>query len=316
MNNIRGIYGIRNTVNGKWYIGQSSNLEKRIRRHFSSLRGNRHYNLHLQRAFGVYEESAFEWKILEECSEDNIDDRERTWIAFYKSDQKEFGYNDQSGGHAMKRYSEESRRKMSLSHIGKISPYRGIKRSEVTRQKISEALRVLALSGRPPSHTGKKHSEETKRRISLAKKGVKVSDKERERISIMNAARRGVKRSEATRLKISQSIKGVPFSEERRLALSKSRKGKAPTEAQLENLRKMSAKIRGRPMPEEQKRLISLARMGSRNTEESKRKMSEIKKGRKHSEETKLKMSISHKKLANIMRPKNENPQPLSEVRV
>ena len=46
-----GIYQIRNLIDGKVYIGQTQDFEDRKRKHLWMLRGNRHHNIHLQRAF-------------------------------------------------------------------------------------------------------------------------------------------------------------------------------------------------------------------------------------------------------------------------
>jgi group I intron endonuclease len=49
--NIAGVYMITNLVNNKVYIGSSTNIHKRIWRHKSVLKKNKHYNLHLQSAW-------------------------------------------------------------------------------------------------------------------------------------------------------------------------------------------------------------------------------------------------------------------------
>lgn len=48
---IVGIYIIKNSENGKVYIGQSVDVEYRICNHFSKLRYNRHDNEYMQRAY-------------------------------------------------------------------------------------------------------------------------------------------------------------------------------------------------------------------------------------------------------------------------
>ena len=42
-----GIYSIINIVNNKRYIGQSINIEERVKRHFRELRKGIHHNHHL-----------------------------------------------------------------------------------------------------------------------------------------------------------------------------------------------------------------------------------------------------------------------------
>ncbi len=61
------IYIIRNSVNGKFYIGSTNNYHKRKLKHFSQLRKNRHHSIHLQRAFNKYKENSFNFILIETC---------------------------------------------------------------------------------------------------------------------------------------------------------------------------------------------------------------------------------------------------------
>jgi len=56
-----GIYKI--TCNDKLYIGSSNNIRKRWRRHINDLNGNKHINIHLQRAFDKYGINNFKFEI-------------------------------------------------------------------------------------------------------------------------------------------------------------------------------------------------------------------------------------------------------------
>ncbi|WP_194190322.1 GIY-YIG nuclease family protein [Clostridium chrysemydis] len=47
---MEGIYSITNKVNGKRYIGLSTNIKKRVASHKDQLKYNRHENTKLQRA--------------------------------------------------------------------------------------------------------------------------------------------------------------------------------------------------------------------------------------------------------------------------
>lgn len=107
-----GIYGIRNTKNGKWYIGQSIDIPLRKTVHFSYLRNNRHCNTHLQLSFNKHGESSFVFLILEEVAENMMDVREQILIQYYESTNPDYGYNIESGGHAIKHHSSETRSKM------------------------------------------------------------------------------------------------------------------------------------------------------------------------------------------------------------
>ena len=91
-----GIYKIQNLVNGKIYIGQSVNIEKRWSTHRSALENNYHYNIHLQSAWKKYGEENFKFSIVEKCNIDQLNQREIYWIA--KFDSYENGYNLTPGG--------------------------------------------------------------------------------------------------------------------------------------------------------------------------------------------------------------------------
>ena len=91
-----GIYQIRNLLNGKIYIGQSMDIEKRWSTHRAELKHNYHHNIHLQSAWNKYGEESFEFSIIEECNMDQLDQREIYWISIFNS--YENVYNLTSGG--------------------------------------------------------------------------------------------------------------------------------------------------------------------------------------------------------------------------
>lgn len=93
-----GIYKIENKVNGKIYVGQSSIIETRWYNHVRELNKNIHTNKYLQSAWNKYGEKNFEFKILEECSIDSLDEREIFWIERLNSYYKINGYNLTTGG--------------------------------------------------------------------------------------------------------------------------------------------------------------------------------------------------------------------------
>jgi len=62
-----GIYQISNSVNGKKYVGYAANIRLRCKCHRVELRTSDHKNEHLQNAWNLYGEQAFEFSILEFC---------------------------------------------------------------------------------------------------------------------------------------------------------------------------------------------------------------------------------------------------------
>ena len=89
-----GIYRILNTKTGKSYVGSAYDIEVRWKGcngHIAMLKRNQHNSIKLQRSFHKHGLEAFEFSILEECSEDQLFFKEAFWIA--KLDSVDNGYN-------------------------------------------------------------------------------------------------------------------------------------------------------------------------------------------------------------------------------
>ena len=90
-----GIYKIVNQINGKVYIGQSISIEKRFTKH-----RNEGFNLNseayeypLYRAIRKYGLKNFIFEIVEECSVEELNVKEKFYISEFNSTEKEKGYN-------------------------------------------------------------------------------------------------------------------------------------------------------------------------------------------------------------------------------
>ena len=92
------IYGIKNLVNNKIYVGKSSNVKFRKKAHESSFIRNHAVNEHLQRAIDKYGIENFEFIIIEFVDNNIIDKQEIFWIDKYNSFDENFGYNKTFGG--------------------------------------------------------------------------------------------------------------------------------------------------------------------------------------------------------------------------
>lgn len=75
-----GIYGIRNKETNKIYVGQSKHIEKRWKGHIRELKKETHRNKHLFNSFKLHGEGCFEFLVLEECEESELDVKEEAWI--------------------------------------------------------------------------------------------------------------------------------------------------------------------------------------------------------------------------------------------
>ena len=108
-----GIYSILNKVNGKIYVGQSTNIKKRLNHHRNALKRNAHHNQHLQSSWNKYGEKAFEFNVLEYCSNKNLNNNEIWWIRYFNSTDDNNGYNLESGGNSSYELANETKKKMS-----------------------------------------------------------------------------------------------------------------------------------------------------------------------------------------------------------
>ena len=85
------IYKITKKENGKSYIGQSNDIERRFKEHTFKNK------IPIDKAIQKYGKESFQFEILEECSLDELDEKERYWINYYNT-YKGFGYNCSEGG--------------------------------------------------------------------------------------------------------------------------------------------------------------------------------------------------------------------------
>lgn len=175
-----GIYRIKNTENGKCYIGQTSNLAARWRTHLHRLRAQKHDNPHLQAAWAFYGEAAFAYEIIKMCSVADLDTEEVAAIAMVAPDQL---YNiTPGGGHSTRgtKFSRQRRIDHSRQRGGK--PFFAVKlrTGEITRYEFTtEAAEddkgfrartiAQALQGQIKTHNGYSfhHDHDEAKRVAL-----------------------------------------------------------------------------------------------------------------------------------------------------
>lgn len=126
-----GIYKITNLLNNKSYIGQSIHVEERLNRHRQCPKENSHYPLY--RDMKIYGLENFKFELLEECSINQLNEREIYWIAFY--DTYFNGYNQTKGGSAGGHY-------VKISEEALVEIIDLLQHSSLTQTKIATMFNV------------------------------------------------------------------------------------------------------------------------------------------------------------------------------
>jgi group I intron endonuclease len=154
-----GIYIIKNKVTGDSYVGSASVCFKsRWGYHTRDLRANKHHSPRLQNSWNKYGADSFEFSILEECGPEVCIAREQFYLDTLRP---ELNICKIAGSCLGVKHSEETRKRMSISKKGKVSPRKGVVLSEEVKLKMS-----LAKKGKPSKRKNYKHSEEVRMKIA------------------------------------------------------------------------------------------------------------------------------------------------------
>lgn len=212
---MQGIYAIVNTVNGKRYVGSAMNIRLRWESHRRHLANGTHHCKHLQRAWLKHGPDVFKWEIVEEVPDKALlIVREQAWIDSILVTMR---YNTSPTAGSVLGYVQppEVRRKHAKSWLGK-------HHSDETRAKLSAAKKGIP---RPPhlveasaaALRGRKRPADVVERIAAGNRGRKLSDATRK---AMSEAKKGRTWTEAQRTAIMEAKTAKPITEETRQKLS------------------------------------------------------------------------------------------------
>lgn len=205
------IYKVTNTINGKIYIGQTTQgLIKRKYNHVWAATNDKYKNKcndFFHNAMKKYGFNKFEWCLIDECdNKEELDKKEKYYINKFKS----FvgfnncnGYNLTAGGKGNSGvvFSELHKKRLSDSMKGK-------KMSEAAKQKIRDNAKINPNYG----NKGRQMSDITKEKLRQCNLGKKASDITKLNMSIaqkkITNRRKGWKHTEEAKERMSKSTRG------------------------------------------------------------------------------------------------------------
>jgi group I intron endonuclease len=146
------IYWIRNTTNGKFYIGSTIDVDTRWYAHRNTLKRNCHGSDHLQHAWNHYGPDAFVFQVIEDVPDDQLLTVEQWYLDNTRCLDQRHGYNIATHviGGPMR---QETKAKISAANKGR-RPYQ---MTDAIREKISKAL-----TGKPGPNTGRVWNDATR----------------------------------------------------------------------------------------------------------------------------------------------------------
>ena len=202
-----GIYKIENIINNIIYIGSSINVEKRFERHKYDLKRNKHHNIYLQRSYNKYGIENFKFEIIEECNILDIKSIEQKYLDNIFSDkERENKYfnlsmgslggdnltnnpnrleiiekikigvinrlNNESEEDKLKRI-ENSKGDKNPNWKGGISTNNCLYCDKIIGYGHTYCIKCVPKGGENNSFYNKKHTQKSKDKIALKRKGIK-----------------------------------------------------------------------------------------------------------------------------------------------
>lgn len=133
-----GIYKIVNNINGKIYIGQSTNISRRWKEHrtrYTNVTEDSHIVLY--KAIKKYGLNNFSFEVLEECKISELNEKEIYYIKLYNSEVPN-GYNLTSGGN------NSFKTKLTLEQVKEIKEL--LKNTSISQTEIAEKFQVSQVT--------------------------------------------------------------------------------------------------------------------------------------------------------------------------
>lgn len=194
------VYCHTNKINGEKYIGITSTTPEKRWQNGKGYKNNKYFSAAIQK----YGWENFKHDIvLNNLTKEQAELQEKYLISFYKTTDKNFGYNISNGGEGVGKHSEET--KYLLSQIAK-NRYLNSNNPMLGKHHTAEAKQKMSLKLK-----GRIIDDNWKQKLSEAGKGRIVSQETRTKISKIHKGKKSSlknkKRPDNVKLKISQSKK-------------------------------------------------------------------------------------------------------------
>ena len=138
------VYMIKNTVNGKVYIGSSVRPYNRFYRHADLLKRGVHHAIRLQNSFNKYGAEAFQFSILKYTKRENVRKEEARILKMFDATNREKGYNNSDlTDYGVMKHTEttiEKMRKSQQARAANMTDEERARRSEVCKKSIRPVL--------------------------------------------------------------------------------------------------------------------------------------------------------------------------------
>jgi len=118
MTKASGIYQIRNTVNGKRYVGSAVCIRSRVQQHKRQLKAGRHHSVKLQNSWRKHGPKAFVFEPMLICATSDLLFYEQRAIDTLKGYTDGYNCAPTAGNQTGLKHTKESRRKMSETRTG------------------------------------------------------------------------------------------------------------------------------------------------------------------------------------------------------
>ncbi|AII28127.1 homing endonuclease [Bacillus phage Bobb] len=206
------VYRIVNKQNGRMYIGSTTSVDKRFNRHKRELRRGTHHCTYLQRSWNKYGEENFSFEIVKQYDSE-ISAREEEQRFLEENYDVLYNVSRYSSGGDLISY-HPNREAIVEKMTNSV-------RNRYSTMTVEERKLLHGHSGTSNPNFGRKHTEEARRKMSMANKGnqhAKGSKRTKEQKDALSklASQRvgeknpffGKKHSEETKRKIAETKKG------------------------------------------------------------------------------------------------------------